>query len=597
MDRLRQIIAGLRPSFWAPRPADTSTGAYLFNYRRLWWTSALSTVAVALLPLIIISIVNYRVTEAAIENEYRLRTARIVSNNHRALSFFLTERRAALDFIIHNNPRQALANPVRLARVLADLRQSFGGGFVDLGIIEADGRQRTYVGPYGLENRDYHDQPWFRQVTERGVFISDVFLGFRHVPHLVIAVKQTLPDGDFYVLRASLGTAPFTHLLANLELGGQGDAFIVNGDGILQTPARYHGKVLQKISLPVPRYSPQTEVAEHKTPAGERLFIGYRFIEESPFILVVVKKTEELLKPWYKTRLRLIVFTLISVLVIVAVILGTVTLIVGRIHLADEKRLATLHQMEYANKMATIGRMAASVSHEINNPLAVIGEKAGLIKDLFTYKRQYADDPKLVALVDAIIACVQRAGRITKRLLTFARNLTAKIERVDLPETIHEVLGFVERDAHYRNIHISTDISPGLDNLCMDRGKLQQVLLNIVNNALAAMAEGGHLRLSAVRETPERVHLHICDDGCGIAPQDIERIFEPFYSTKQSRGGTGLGLSITYTLVQELGGTIQVQSTVGKGTCFTITLPLKPAGECEHANGQTDKESSPCASS
>ena len=596
MARLRQMIKQIRLSFLTRPPTTPVTGAYLFNYRRLWWFSTLTMVAVALVPLIIISIVHYRVTEHGIESEYRLRMARIVSNNHRAISFFLTERRAALDFIVRDNPREALANPRRLAAVLANLKQSFGDGFVDLGIIDADGNQRTYIGPYGLKDRDYHDQPWFRQVAERGVFISDVFLGFRQVPHLVIAVKQTMADGTFYLLRASLGIGPFAELLANLELSGQGDAFIINRNGILQTPSRYHGTVLEKVALPIPQYAPNTEVTEYTTPQGGVLFVGYRFIEDSPFILVIVKSKDELLKPWYLIRLELIVFTLISVTVIVAVILGTVTLIVGRIHLADEKRLATLHQMEYANKMATIGRMAASVAHEINNPLAIIGEKAGLVKDLFTFKPQYAPDPKLNGLIDSILASVQRAGRITKRLLTFARNLVAKTEQVDMAETINEIISFVERDAAYRNIDISTDIGPGLETLCMDRGKFQQVILNIVNNAFAAMSSGGHLRLIAHREGQARIRLDICDDGCGISNEDIQRIFEPFFSTKKGMGGTGLGLSITYSLIQELGGTIEVKSTVGKGTCFTLTLPLKTAGECEKKSANIEKEP-PCASS
>jgi signal transduction histidine kinase len=596
MGILSQIAAQIRPSFLTRTPNTPVTGAYLFNYRRLWWFSILTMAAVALVPLLIISIVNYKVTEKGIESEYRLRTARSVSNSWRAISFFLTERRAALDFIVHDNALETLSDSRRLADVLANLKRSFGGGFVDLGVVDAGGHQHTYVGPYGLENREYRDQPWFREVSERGVFISDVFLGFRQVPHLVIAVKQDLAAGDFFVLRASIGIGPFEDLLANLELSGQGDAFIINRDGILQTPSHYHGGVLQAASLPPLAPAAQTEVVESTTEQGVRCFIGYRFIEDSPFILVIVKNKTELLKPWYRIRLELIVFTLISISVILAVILGTVTLIVGRVHLTDEKRLATLHQMEYANKMATIGRMAASVAHEINNPLAIINEKAGLIKDLFTLRPHYAPDPKLNALVDSILASVQRAGRITKRLLTFARNLVAKTERVDMAETINEILSFVERDAAYRNIEIRTEIGPGLDALCMDRGKLQQVILNIVNNAFAAMAEGGRLDLNARREGSLRIRMDICDNGCGIPPEDVQRIFEPFFSTKKGQGGTGLGLSITYALVQELDGTIAVTSTVGQGTCFSLTLPFKAAGECDPQSTIGTKEP-PCASS
>lgn len=582
------FLKKLRPSFLDREKTESPSRAYLFNYRRLWALAVTILLVVALLPLLIITVVNYRMTERAIESESRLRTANLVANTHRTISYFFAQRRAALDFIIHDNHRQDLQDPARLAALLDNLNQSFGDGFVDIGIIGGDGQQRAYVGPYALESIDYHNEPWFRHVQTRGMYISDVFLGFRQVPHLVIAIKQDCPDGACYVLRASLGIGPFADLLAGLELSGQGDAFIVNAEGVLQSPSRYHGNVLETIDLPVPQPSDHTEVVAHTTKAGEALLIGYRFIEKTPFILMIVKKKEDLLSHWYDTRVKLVLLLAASVTAIVVVILGIVGFIVGRVRLADEKRLATLHQMEYASKMATIGRMAASVAHEINNPLAIVGEKAGLIKDLFTFKAAYAEDPKLVGLIDSIIAAVTRAGRITKRLLTFARNLEAKIERVNLPETIQEVLSFVERDAQHRNIHIDTRIEPGLDALCMDRGKLQQVILNIVNNAFAAMDQGGRLEIEAAPAAAGRFRLAIRDNGPGIAPEDLPRIFEPFYSTKKNQGGTGLGLSITYGLIQEMGGTIQVESRLGEGTCFILDLPLNPDSTCPKA--------SPCAS-
>ena len=565
----------LKPTFWNIRPQPEGTSKYLFNYRRIWKLSVLLTGIVVLVPLVFITLVNLDVTERDMEIEFRLRTARIVSNTRRTIDFFLSERRSALEFIVNDNPFQELYNPDRLGAILENLKKSFGDGFMDLGIIEGSGEQKTYVGPFALQHKDYHTQPWFRQVINQGVYISDVFLGYRHVPHLVIAVKQSLPNGDFHVLRASLGIQPFEDLVAGLELSGQGDAFIMNHQGILQTNSRYHGKVLDAFDLPVPQFSPSTEVVETRNHAGEKLFVGYRFIEGTPFILMIIKNKHELMQSWRKTRLGLIVFLASSVTVILAVILGTVTYMVRNIHIADEKRLMTLHQMEYGNKMASIGRMAANVAHEINNPLAIINEKAGLIQDLFTFKKLYADDPKLMGLVDSILASVRRAGKITKRLLTFARNLEGTIETVSLEQIIREVLSFLEKEAEYSNIQIRVDAAPGTPEIESDRGKLQQIFLNIINNAFAAMNNGGHLDIRLRADSPDRVNVRIQDDGCGIPAEDLHNIFEPFYSTKISKGGTGLGLSITYNLTHEAGGDIKVTSQVGQGTCFTVSLPLK----------------------
>ncbi|MCF8062316.1 MAG: two-component sensor histidine kinase [Deltaproteobacteria bacterium] len=571
----------IKPPFWDRGEAAPGTSHHQFDYRRIWKLAVILTGGVSLLPLIVITVVNYTAMQRAIESEFQLRAVRIVSNNRRAISFFLTERKAALDFIVHDNSLEDLKNPERLANILADLGRSFGGGFVDLGVIDASGHQVNYVGPYRLEGKDYSGQEWFEQVAEYGVHVSDVFLGFRKVPHMVIAVKGGTDVDSFYVLRAALSIRPFESLLSNLELSGEGDAFLINREGVLQTPSRHYGDVLGELPLPLPKYTPQTQLMEERNAAGEELLIGYRYIEEGPFILMVVKKKKELMKPWDRVRLELIVFLLVSATVILTVILGMSTYMVRRIQVADEKRVATLHQVEYANKMASIGRLAASVAHEINNPLAVINEKAGLLQDLFKLKKQYEHDERLLGLVDSVVASVDRAGTITKRLLNFARNLEAEVEEVRIEEVIEQVLGFIGKEAELRDIDIRLEVPEDFPPFECDRGKLQQIFLNIINNAFAAVEDGGHLNIRVEKKKPDFVVAIFEDDGCGIPEEDLARIFEPFYSTKTGQGGTGLGLSITYGLVQEIGGHIQVKSQVGKGTRFKVYIPTRAVGKEE----------------
>ncbi len=574
------ILKKLRPEFWRFHKPGGGPKKRLVNFPRLWKTSILITAAVALVPLIFITVIDYNVTQHSIESELFLRTSRVVSNTRRAISFFLTERRASLDFIVHDNELERLNNPERLAEILKNLKKSFGG-FTDLGVIDSTGRQSNYIGPYELMNKDYNDQKWYRQVSERGIHISDVFLGYRKVPHLVIAVKRDLADGSFFILRAALDIAPFKDLLSNLEIGGSGDAFIVNHNGILQTPSRDHGKILEKVSVLIPDFSQKTEVLEKKNPRGDNLLIGYKYIEDTPFILMIVKNKRELMKPWQETRLKLIAFLVVSVILILAVILSTVTYMVNKIYMADERRVTALHQAEYANKMASVGRLASGVAHEINNPLAIINEKAGLIKDLFTFKETYSYDDKLIGLVDAVISSVKRCSRITRRLLRFARHMDVNIEATDLKELISEVLGFLEKEAEYRSIAVSMEVND-VPVFEVDRGKLQQVFLNLINNAFAAMNDGGHLDIMAECKKNGLVSVTVADDGCGIPESDIKHIFEPFFSTKTGQGGTGLGLSITYGLVQEMGGIILVESQEGKGSLFTVTLPVQ-MGEKERS--------------
>ena len=277
-----KILERIKPPFWDKRPSEAGSARYRFNYRRIWKVTVLVTSLVSLIPLIFITIVNYNATEHAFEAELSLRTARLVSNTRRAISFFLTERRSALEFIVRDNSYEDLNNAKRLQQILDNLKESFGGGFVDLGVINSAGIQKTCVGPYCLTGKDYSKQPWFKQVVDHNVYISDVFLGYRKVPHLVIAVKKTLPDGSYHILRASLGINPFEDLLAHLELEGNGDAFIINHKGILQTVSRHHGGILEELQLPIPSYAQHSEVIEIAPSGGQRLLVGYRFIEDTP---------------------------------------------------------------------------------------------------------------------------------------------------------------------------------------------------------------------------------------------------------------------------------------------------------------------------
>jgi two-component system NtrC family sensor kinase len=214
------------------------------------------------------------------------------------------------------------------------------------------------------------------------------------------------------------------------------------------------------------------------------------------------------------------------------------------------------------------------VAHEINNPLAIINEKVGLIKDLFTMREQCAKDDKLMKIVDSVIASVERCATISRRLLRFSRSGEINIRSVDLRETILDVLGFLGKEAEYRSIKVTLDVAENLPRIESDTGRLQEIFLNIINNAFAAVEDGGHLEIS-VREEGEFVRATFTDDGCGIPEEDLDRVFEPFFSTKANRGGTGLGLSITSGLVEELGGRISVRSKVGEGTSFIILLPFK----------------------
>jgi signal transduction histidine kinase len=572
---MKDFSKSLKPKFWDYQDVAAGPFKAMFNFRSIWLQSVVLTLAVALVPLLFLALVDYQVSRKAVESEILLRTARLVSNTRRSITFFLDERKFALNFIGLDNTYENLIDPDRLQRILENLKTGLGF-WSDIGVFDAAGDQRNHAGPFAIANVNYAAQPWFKETLEKGSHVSDVFLGFRNAPHMVIAVRHNRESGGFFILRASLDIERFSDILAQLEVSGQGDAFIVNHEGVLQTPSRFYGKVLDRLPIPVPRPSATTQVTEIRDHLGREIVLGYAYISDTPFVLMVIKQRDELLSPWRLTRSRLLTFLIGSILVIILVVIGVSTYLVNYIYIADQKRVMTLHQVEYANKLASIGRLAAGVAHEINNPLAIINEKAGLMKDLFTFRPEYGKDEKLQGLIDVIIQSVERCGAITKRLLNFARHVEVNVQKVHLRSIIDDVLGFQTKEAEYRSIDIEVAIPEDIPDFVSDRGKLQQIFLNLINNAFAAMKEGGRLVIRA-RQLPDEpaIAVTVADNGCGISAADMQHIFEPFFTTKSREGGTGLGLSLTYGLVQEIGGRISVESEVGKGTTFTVVLPLE----------------------
>ncbi len=256
---------------------------------------------------------------------------------------------------------------------------------------------------------------------------------------------------------------------------------------------------------------------------------------------------------------------------------ATATRLVNEVFTADQQRIGTLWAIEHSNKMASIGRLAAGVGHEINNPLTIINEKAGMIQDIITFNETYKNDEQLLNLTSSILATVTRCGTITKRLLDFAGHLDGNIETVNIKCILEEILGLLHKESEYRKFTITIkeiDSPPCFD---CDYGKLQQIFLNLINNSFAVMQDNGILTITIRHIHSEALVVTIKDNGCGIVKEDIDHIFDPFFFTISQDGGTGLGLSVTYSLVQEIGGSIEVASELDKGTEFIVNVPMKKA--------------------
>jgi two-component system, NtrC family, sensor kinase len=185
------MLRGLKilPEFWHNDTRSQGSVHSSFDFRRIWKRAVLLMLCVALVPLLTLAYFDYRVTRQHTENEIILRTDRLVSNTNRTVSFFLEERKAVLQFVAQDNTFAQLNNDNRLHAIFAGLNGTISG-FTDLGLFDMSGRQIRYIGPYDLKDRLYGEEHWFQDVVHTGSYISDVYMGFREEPHMMIAVRQ-----------------------------------------------------------------------------------------------------------------------------------------------------------------------------------------------------------------------------------------------------------------------------------------------------------------------------------------------------------------------------------------------------------------------
>jgi two-component system, NtrC family, sensor kinase len=535
-------------------------------------------------PLVLMALINYHQYQSALRQEIVDPMKVLVNKTKHSFELFLINRLATVRFIASGYSYDELADSKRLNRVFRALKQEFEG-FVDLGLIDSNGVQVSYTGPYDLKGKNYSDQEWFEHVKVNGVYISEVFLGYRRFPHVVIAVlHRGESEESWWVVRATIDTRRLDELIAAMSLPPQCDAFLTNRNGVLQTASKFYGQVLEERPEWILPLSYEPAVVEKIDSKGRSVLAAYAYFNRSDFVLTVVKPKAGVLEAWYTLKTELLLVFVASVLIIVLVVLKLTRILVDRLKLSDEKRELAFREMQHSHKLSSIGRLAAGVAHEVNNPLAIINEKAGLMKDLLELNSEFPQKERFLNQVQAITNSVERCRAITHRLLGFARRMDAQIEILDVNEIIKETLSFLDKEALHRNIKLQVELAHDLTRIASDRGQLQQVFLNILNNALAAVRDGGRISVTTWEKDLDTVGISIQDDGIGMSEDTVKHIFEPFFTTKKGTG-TGLGLSITYGIVKKLGGDIEVQSKLGAGSRFVIFLPKKPVESVERQNG------------
>jgi len=239
-------------------------------------------------------------------------------------------------------------------------------------------------------------------------------------------------------------------------------------------------------------------------------------------------------------------------------------------------------QVIHSEKLAALGRLAAGVAHEIGNPLTSISTFAQLLREMAT-------DEFAQSSLDIINTHIQRITEIVRQMSAFSRPGEANIKLHQVNDILTASLDLMKFDKRMKStIDIKINLDQDIPKTMIDEGQIAQVFINIILNALDAMPEGGRLTVTSHHglnsQGLDTIFIDFSDTGTGIPPSDVERIFDPFYTTKEAGKGTGLGLSVSYNIVKRFKGDIKVASQLGKGTTFTITLPvlIEPRKEPSH---------------
>jgi two-component system, NtrC family, sensor kinase len=266
----------------------------------------------------------------------------------------------------------------------------------------------------------------------------------------------------------------------------------------------------------------------------------------------------------------------------VALVISGVSLLstihhVRLINKANAQKCHLDEQLIQSQKLAAIGELSSGIAHEINNPLAIMGQETEWIKHLLKGDNLQAAEAsdELRDSLQEIVRQVDRCKEITHKLLDFARKKDPLIQGADVNRLIEDMARLVEKEATQKNITIVRDYHKNLPRVQTDPPLLRQVVLNILNNATYAIGKDGSITIATRPAGKDFVALAFSDTGCGIPKEQLDKIFDPFFTTKPPGKGTGLGLSISHSIIVKLGGRLTVASDVGKGATFTIHLPVE----------------------
>ncbi|MBW1960038.1 MAG: ATP-binding protein [Deltaproteobacteria bacterium] len=553
-------------------------------FRKLRLRLKLGLLAAFLMPLAALSAYFHFQLDATLKESGRLHLSALAESQKNTIDLFLQERVVNIFRLFHSAEFSLSPSETDMDRCLRNLRQT-SDAFIDVGFFDQEGVQIGYAGPFPyLHGKDYSREDWFKTIMtlNRNYYISDIYLGFRNKPHFTIAIKQMIGT-KLYVMRATLDPDKFYMFLRNISRGKGVDSALINKKGYYQVVDPDMGKLLGK-SKYLPSGNEPSGV-EEITRNHDSILVAYAWLKEAPWVLVVSQPFSLAYAKMYRTRKIMIASTILIVAAIGFGIWIVTDRLVKRAQATVESREELQSQLLHVSKLALVGELAAGIAHEINNPLAIIGATSGVIRDLFDPQFNLPWTPKTIEQELTIIdSAVNRARSITQQLLNFSRKTPQRLISGNVNKILDDVVsGLMEKELEVADIRLIRDYDPELPEILLDPDQIGQVFFNIIKNAADAIEKSGTITLSTRRDN-KTVRVTVTDTGSGMTSDQMKKIFLPFYTSKEVGKGTGLGLSVSLSIVESLGGNIEVQSMPGAGSSFTVVLPVSKSEEAKNGS-------------
>ncbi len=532
------------------------------------------------IPTVLVSSVIFYQFRAAYKEGLRAQIQETALRGKRTMDDFLQARLDDVRLIVETRTHDDLGDASVLKELLEGLQRKHGAVFSELGLLDAAGAQMTYAGP--LDSPAFNLSPRFLQkVTNAGEAISDI-TAWRGRSHFTIGVRIEGGDSPSILLAVIEGGA-IARLLERVCSAEDGNVSVLNRDGEPQTrsgrpvkPAQ--GSLADFLGIEDGRDA-EISVVQRLNAYGDKNVYATASTNKGDWLLVYQVSSAQAFRGLSRTKKTALATVLFAGLSLAAYAFSLSKKMVRRIESADRKKEKIREQMSQTAKLASIGELAAGIAHEINNPVAIMVEEAGWIDDLLEEEFQQG---KNMEEVKRALSQIQTQGKrckeITHKLLSFARKTDFRVSTFRVETLIADIMAMTAKRACYESIQIDTDLQEGLPDFNLPRTELQQVLLNLFNNALDAMSEaGGRLSIRARLEEGTLI-LEVADTGPGIPKEDLPRLFDPFFTTKPVGKGTGLGLSICYGIIKRMGGNTRVDTVLGKGSTFRVTIPISRDG-------------------